>query len=292
MDPADLAVAEREAQRALEMDSGSKEAQEVLAFIRQVLPSPPRPEVPGTGTEGAPPRGEVVRSMPSRGARTGQTPSTPDSAWFQAITQLGRQIEVRLRSHAGDRERTPDVARFVGARQLMAAGLFEEAVDMLTDLVDGGVASPLAWELLARGEMALGDPDAAVEVMEAWRDAGGEEAPTPAEVRALADAVDAAGTQGFWRWTLGRLEARGSAGGHVTATDLAAARAGSGDVEGAFQALEAAVQQRDRGLVSLQKDPVWDALRRDPRFAEVVRRSRDVLSESGGRGSSGVRPER
>jgi hypothetical protein len=67
-----------------------------------------------------------------------------------------------------------------------------------------------------------------------------------------------------------------AAGEPVSSLDLAAARAGVGDTEGAFEALETALAQQDRGLALLHRDPVWDTLRTDPRFGDIARRSRTV----------------
>jgi hypothetical protein len=89
-------------------------------------------------------------------------------------------------------------------------------------------------------------------------------------------AVAREGAAGYWRWQKERLETRLAAGEDVPLLDLAAARAGTGDKDGAFRALEAAVARNDRGLVLLSRDPVWDGLRSDPRFADIARRSRSV----------------
>jgi hypothetical protein len=114
--------------------------------------------------------------------------------------------------------------------------------------------------------------------MEGWSARGGEGAPTSAEVRALQAAVDRDSATGYWRWTLDRLDAKEAAGQRVSSTDRAAALAATGDPEGAFMALEQALTRHDPGLQSLDRDPVWDRLRADPRFADIVRRSRSMRS--------------
>ena len=45
-----------------------------------------------------------------------------------------------------------------------------------------------------------------------------------------------------------------------------------GDKEQAFLWLSSAYQERDSGLVSLKTDFLFDPLRSDPRFAELVRK--------------------
>lgn len=272
----EVARARDEAQRALSLDSLSLEAREVLALIRQHLPSAPRSGVVG---------GALPRSIPGR---TPVVPATPgvdpvagmDTAWFGALSQLGRQIETRVRGMGGGDARSSSAARYGGARQLMAAGLFGEAVALLSDLVDEVPANAAAWELLARAEVARGDVSAAVGAMEEWAARGAANAPDAASVGTLRDGVEVDGTVGYWRWTLGRLEERRARGERVSPADIAAALAGSGDVEGAFAALGEAVDQRDRGLASLQNEPVWDALRGDPRFVDIARRARTVHLEA------------
>lgn len=203
-------------------------------------------------------------------------PSTPDTAWFQALTRFGRQIEEQVRFKATTGAHEASMGQFVGARGLMAAGLYSDAVEMLSDLVGDAPEMAPAWELLARAQISGGNPQGAVGALEEWSARGGATAPSGAEVRSLRDAVLREGTRGYWLWQNERLDARAAAGEPVSPLDLAAARAGTGDTDGAFQALEQAVAQHDRGLVLLQRDPVWDMLRSDPRFADIARKSRTM----------------
>lgn len=277
----ELTRAQAEAAKALELDSASVEAREVLSLIRRNLPVQVF-------------SGDVARELarglprPGPGAGAPATPETgappvPDTAWFQALSALGRQIEFQVRSQGRAAANDAGTARFVGARGLMAAGMFDDAVEMLSDVVDAQPNLAPAWELMARAEMARGNLGGAVGAVEAWSARGGPDAPDAVAVKALRSNVEQEGGVGFWRWTLNRLDARSAAGGRVAPSDLAAARAGIGDAEGALRALEEALAQRDRGLVSLQKDPVWDDLRNDPRFTEVARRSRGIHADPRGR---------
>ncbi len=272
----ELSRAQEEAEKAVALDSAYQEAREVLTLIRQSLPVPGDPPV------------AVARALPLRepdaGARTAGVPAppgTPDTAWFQALTRLGRQIEEQVRSKGASTAHAGDMGRFVGARGLMAAGQFANAVEMLSGVLATSPDLGPAWELLARAQMSSGNPAGAVAALEGWSARSDPAAPTPAQLRNLRDAVTRDGATGYWRWMEARLEARLAAGEHVSSLDMAAARAGSGDEEGAFQALEQALAQHDRGLVLLQKDPVWDVLRADPRFADISRRVRSVRAQMG-----------
>ncbi|MDP2958806.1 MAG: hypothetical protein Q8N53_20445 [Longimicrobiales bacterium] len=282
----EVALARDEAERALSMDSASMEAREVLTLIRQMLPAPGGPGVvTRTLPRGLPGPGDSVAVPPPPSG-------TPDTAWFQAVSQMGRRIEEQMRSKGVVVTHDAYMIRFMGGRSLMAAGHFTDAVDMLETLVEDAPEMGMAWELLVRAEISSGNPRGAVDALRRWSTAGGEGAPTAAEVRTLESAVPQEGAGAYWRWQLARLEARRRAGAHVLPTDLAAARAGTGDVDGAFAALEEALARQDRGLVLLQRDPVWDVLRGDPRFADIARRSRSVHVERSVRGSPGLSSRR
>jgi TolB-like protein len=268
--PSSMAQAQQEAARALAMDSTSAEAREVMTLITRSLPGPVPAGTPKVATDPVQltPWIDVVVALPD-------IPGM-DTAWVTSLTQLGQRIADQMRARGATTEEAANVQRLMGARQLMATGMFSEASSLLSDLVDDAPDFAPAWELLARTEISSGDPEAAAGAIEGWSARGGDGAPTTAEARALREAVEREGGTGYWRWTLGRLDAREAAGRHVSATERAAALAATGDKEGAFEALENALEGRDRGLATLERDPIWDALRADARFADVVRRSRSL----------------
>jgi TolB-like protein len=267
----EVARARGEAERAVALDSASQEAQEVLSLIRQHLPVTGR--APAVVTRGLP-RGGPDSLGPTPAFP--MPPGVPDTAWFQAVTQLGRRIEEQVRFKGPDALHDVNMGRFVGARGLMAAGRFTEAEEMLSELVGDAPDMGPAWDLLARARIAAGNPQGAVDALDRWGTRGGIGAPSADEILALREAVSRDGAKGYWLWQRARLEARVVSGVEVPPLDLAAARAATGDVDGAFQALEQAVAQHDRGLVLLQHDPVWDVLRADPRFADIARHIRTM----------------
>lgn len=268
--PRSLARAQEEAQRALAMDSMSAEAREIVTLFT-------RAHAVTVGPGAADTLSRVVIDL-------GALPDTPgvDTVWVTSMTQLGQRIAEELRLRSAGAEQSGNAQRLMGARQLMAAGMFDEASRLLSDLVDDAPELGPAWELLARTRISAGDPQGAVGVMEGWSARGGADAPTSAQVRTLQGAVNRDGAAGYWRWTLGRLDARAAKGEQVWPTDRAAALAATGDTDGAFAALEQALDQHDRGLATLERDPVWDGLRGDARFADVVRRSRVIRHASEG----------
>lgn len=266
--PVTVAKAQMEAERALALDSTSVEAREVMGLILNSLPQPPN----SPGTSVAPAMGIAIQASDVAGL---------DTAWVASMSQLGQRISDQMRSKSATTEEASRIQRLMGARQLMAAGLFDEASKMLSDLVDDAPDMAPAWDLLARTKVSAGDPQAAVGAMEGFSARGGDAAPTSAQIRALQDAVNRDGAVGYWRWTLERLDARAAAGGRVSPTERAAALAATGDTGGAFAALEQALSQHDRNLATLERDPIWDRLRADPRFADIVRRSRALRRAPG-----------
>lgn len=259
---ADAALAEREADSAVALDSLSAQAREVAAIIRRNL------------------------------RRTG-APSPNDTTWVAAMTQLGRRIEEQLQRRTTTTARQERIQQVLAARQLMVAGNFAEATDLLRGIVETDPGSPFGWELLARAQLAGGNVDSTVATLDRWRASGGRDAPTAGEIQALRTAVKKAGTKGYWTWALARMQKREAAGQHVSRGELAAAYAALGRTDDAFRILEEGVKAGDRSLLSLQSDPVWDPLRSDPRFAEIMSQVRTLRYASGryhSSGSEGRRP--
>ena len=54
--------------------------------------------------------------------------------------------------------------------------------------------------------------------------------------------------------------------------DIALVYASLGDKDQAFECLEKAYEERNAWLVALRVDPMFDPLRSDPRFQDLVRR--------------------
>ena len=59
---------------------------------------------------------------------------------------------------------------------------------------------------------------------------------------------------------------------HVTWTDIAIVHAGLGHSDQAFAALEKAHTHREWRLVRVKVEPMFDPVRSDPRFANLLRR--------------------
>ena len=260
-----LAMARDEAAAALEMDSTSLEALEVLDLIDRSLPA-----VALAGTV-AP---EAASKAP---APTNSSPSSRpdpfDTTHVAAMTGLGQRIEQRMLIEARGAEPSGAGAIASEARQLLSAGRYAEASPVLEDLVRTTPDAAPAWEMLAKSYVAAGDPGAAVEAVGRWSRSGAPAAPSTESADRLRDGVTAQGETGYWTWRLAELDRASVEGRPVPRTEFAAAHAALGQAEDALVLLEEAVAAGDRGLLTLRTDPVWDGLRASPRFRELERQA-------------------
>jgi TolB-like protein len=258
---ADPVLAEKEADRAVALDSLSNEAREVAAIIR--------------------------RNMPGPGAARPN-----DTTWVAAMTQLGRRIEEQLHRGTTDTARQGRIQQIVAARQLMVSGNFGEATDLLRGIVETNPTFGIGWDLLARAQLAAGQVDSTAATLGRWSAAGGQGAPTADEIQALRAAVKKNGVKGYWTWALARMEQREASGQHVSRGELAAAYTALGRTDDAFKVLQEGVKEGDRSLLTLQSDPVWDPLRSDPRFAELMSQVRSLRYAPGHRPQGRDAPRR
>ena len=88
----------------------------------------------------------------------------------------------------------------------------------------------------------------------------------PAQLEDLGRAYQQSGVSGFRNWKLAEAKRR------KAPYDLAMAYAGVGDTEQAMKWLEASYQQHDWEMVQLPMFRVWDPVRSDPRFQELLHR--------------------
>ena len=91
------------------------------------------------------------------------------------------------------------------------------------------------------------------------------------EVAGLADAA-ALGAEGYWRWMLDYDEERERRGEYVRPTNFAISFAHLGEKDQAFEWLERAYEEREALLMYLKGSPLFDPLRDDPRFQDLLRR--------------------
>ncbi len=93
----------------------------------------------------------------------------------------------------------------------------------------------------------------------------------PAKTSALKKAYADRGREAFWREYLSQLTGEAE-DRYVPQTAIAAVRIRLGEQNEAFDALEKAVAEKDGGLVELKVEPVFEPLRPNSKFGELLRR--------------------
>jgi hypothetical protein len=141
-------------------------------------------------------------------------------------------------------------------------------------VLDDNPASPLAWDALRTLYLTVRDFDGAAELEQRRAELMHDDAAV-ARAEALENAVDERGPQEYWRWLLQDISEARAAGRSPSPVDAAMAHAQLGETDRAFQELADALNRRDPRLFSLQSSPIWDPLRTDPRFKDVVSALRD-----------------
>lgn len=101
--------------------------------------------------------------------------------------------------------------------------------------------------------------------------AGGLSPVGPERTSALRRAFNSQGRDAFWLEHLSQLT-RESRGRYVPKTSIAAAQVRLGRNDQALDTLAKAIEEKDPGLIELKAEPVFDPLRSNPKFAELLRR--------------------
>ena len=105
-------------------------------------------------------------------------------------------------------------------------------------------------------------------------------------INTLTRDVESGGLQAYWRWKQAEYQARVADGLPVLHTYRAAAAAGLGQSDAALTSLRQAISERESVLAALRVDPVWDNLRSDARFQNLLSEIR-VRAQRDGRGPDG-----
>ena len=162
---------------------------------------------------------------------------------------------------------SPVFNAFVGAA-LYFAGRHDEAIEECRKTIDLHPEFGVAHWYLGRAYLQTGHvPEALAALRKAVTLSGG----SPLMKGTLGVAYAVAGDRAGAAATLDELE-KLRAGGYASALDLAAIHAGLGDRDRAFEWLDQAAAERAFHLIYLKVWPELDPLRKDPRFAALVRR--------------------
>ena len=146
-----------------------------------------------------------------------------------------------------------------------------------------------AWAALEDLQLHLSDYEGAVGIREEWiRATQPDAAAATTAIDALNATFDASDPRTYWEWRRGRIADRQQRGERVSQVEAATVAIHLDDLSGALDHLESAVEARDPALAFLSTNPVWDPLRRHPRFREIQKRIGELWRERresrGGRG--------
>jgi tetratricopeptide (TPR) repeat protein len=93
----------------------------------------------------------------------------------------------------------------------------------------------------------------------------------PEKIIILKEAIAKSGPQGYWRRTLENYESSAKSN-YVSPLMVAAACVRVGDKECAFRWLEKGIEERDDLMINLKVEPVFDGIRWDSRYQDLLRR--------------------
>ena len=195
----------------------------------------------------------------------------PNAAWTHAflalnLTQTGSVT--RALEHIGLAQRLePAAMPFMALEGFIRyhARQTDAARKRLADIVNSAPGAVLPRQFLARVLLVQGDAVGAVRLLEGRND------PAPGSYSTLGRAYAMTGNVDAARAELARVEAEGSRGFGV-GYDLALLRLALGDRDGAYAALERAVDDSSQMLGYLNVDPALDAIRDEPRVRAVARK--------------------
>ncbi len=163
------------------------------------------------------------------------------------------------------------------AMGLLETGRYDSAAAAFTNILEADPEHAAAWNGLEEAHLRQGSYEGAVEVREQRILATEGEAPEAmAAIEQLHATFEADDPTSYWRWRQDYNEQREGLGEHVPDVEKAMTAVGLGAHEDALAHLDAAVQTRDPRLVTLRSSAVWDPLRSDPRFQDLVQRLREL----------------
>ena len=147
---------------------------------------------------------------------------------------------------------------------------YEGAERSSRDLAAAAPSYHRAWTGLGRALIQQGRHDGAIEALERGRSLAGD---VPNILAALGQAHALAGRRDEARRLLERLREL-AAGQYVPSTSLALVHLALGETGEALSLLESACERKEMPLRAAKVHPIYDPLRRHPRFQELLRRMR------------------
>jgi TolB-like protein/Tfp pilus assembly protein PilF len=186
--------------------------------------------------------------------------------YLLAMGRVDESIAMVTTAHAMDPLSSVLSAAF--SMLLYLARRYDAAVDRLREALDLDAGHFLLHLRLGLVYLQTGLPEAAIDEMQNAVSLSGRSTETLA---GLAQAYGAAGRRADMQAILGELDEQ-SDQRYVSPYNRARVHAASGDADLAFSWLERAWQERNPDLIELVSEPVFDPVRPDPRFADLLRR--------------------
>lgn len=173
-------------------------------------------------------------------------------------------------------------------------GRYDSAAVVLRTVLEENEGVVPAWVALEDLHLHQRDYAGAVAVREEWiRATQDDPAVAAAAIETLYATIDADDPRSYWEWRQRHIEGRQARGDRVSHVEMATIAIHLGDRRGALDHLEAAAGttgRMDPGLATLDTNPVWDSVRRHPRFLEVKRQVEEYIEQM--RESRGQRGQR
>ena len=241
------------AERALQLDPSLSEAHLALGEVRRMLQWDMR----------------AARSAYSQAIALNPSYETAHRAYGVMLTVLGRHAQaIRESDRACELDPLCLAVNTSAAWVRYAAGDYVATIDQCHRTMDiDDRYYPAARRLLGAAHLQLGEIREALRVLEAACEAEADPVAMAWLTHARAVVGDRAGAMGL----LTRLE-RLARQRYVPHYHLALAHTGLADADAAFEALDAAAEDRDPALANVAVDPRFATLRSDRRYAELVAR--------------------
>ena len=186
-------------------------------------------------------------------------------ASLMAVTQRHDEAIALARRAQQIDPRSP-ISRYTMGRMLLYAHRYEEAEQQFMAALDITPSFQQAYGRLAAIYELTGKYEKAAPSRQREWVLGGA---TEEEVAGLRNALATAGVEGYWHWI---LEYYTNTYENDRMTEVAEVYAYLGDNDHVFEWLEKAYQDRTGILIYLNVHPVFDPLRDDPRFHDLLRR--------------------
>jgi eukaryotic-like serine/threonine-protein kinase len=146
---------------------------------------------------------------------------------------------------------------------------YDQAIEQSQRRLEISPETPGPYHRIAMCFQAKGMYDEEVTALQKWMTLKGTKA---ADVAALGHAYKVAGIRGVWLWQLERVKEEAARSSKVDQTDLPSLYSLLGEKDKAFECLEREYPRRGQGMLFVAVDPVYDNLRSDPRYRDLMRR--------------------